>query len=356
MTSLRRLLVGALVFACLSVAGIANVAAAGTPVPLVVSQATAFAVLGHSCGGIQEQSIAAGFDAVTGNPTGAVYMQTRCGGSGRGGGYHVTTYSRWLSATWDFGANLLSYTVLAGAPALDASATYTDAHSDQMYTTYNTATATCATSMATTCAYHAWLSVVAPNAPTGVSATLSGGQYTISWTPDPTTAAIITGSTITATPEGGTAVIVAPVSGNATSATLGPLAPLTTYSIVVTNTDAAGTSPPSDPIQVTTGAATTKPGVPRTVAAHWLGANYLGVTWGLPTNPGDSPIDQFQVKAKPYDADAGAPGPTVVTVAGSSLAAQLTLDETYDWAIRVRAHNGAGWSAWSARVIVVALN
>ena len=337
------------------IGGVPAVAAAGTPVQLAVSQATAFAVLGRSCGGIQEQSIAGGFDAASGNPTGVVYMQTRCGGSGRGGGYHVTTYFAWMSVTWDFGANVLAYSKIATPPLLDPTATYTDVHGDEMHTTYNTAVPTCATTVATTCAYHAWLTVQSPNAPTGVSATLSGGQYTISWTPDPQTAAIITGSTIIATPMGGTAVIVSPVSGNATSANLGPLAPQTIYSIVVTNTDAAGTSPASDPIQVTTGAATTKPGVPLSVAAHWLGVNYMSVIWSTPANPGDSPIDQYQVKAKPYDAGAGAPGPVTVTVDGSSLGAQITLDANYDWAIKVRAHNGAGWSAWSTRVIVVGL-
>lgn len=60
----------------------------------------AFARLGHSCGGIQQQIFGEGFDA-NGNVTGYVYAQTRCGGSGRGGGYHVTTYSTWVAVTWN---------------------------------------------------------------------------------------------------------------------------------------------------------------------------------------------------------------------------------------------------------------
>jgi Fibronectin type III domain len=355
-TSVRSLLVGTLVLACLLVGGVQVAAAAGTPVELSVSQQTASTVLGHSCGGIQEQSIAQGFDGVSGNPIGVVYAQTRCGGSGRGGGYHVTTYSAWLAVIWDFGANTISYTTLAAPPAgLAPAATYTDVHGDQMYTTYSSATS-CPITINTTCAYHAWMSVTPPNAPSGVQATLTNGQYSISWTPDPATAEVITGSTITLTPDGGTAVIVAPVAGNATNATVGPLAPLTTYSIVVTNTDAAGTSPASDPIQITTGPATTKPSLPRGIAARWLGSNLLYVSWNAPARPGDSIVDQYQVKASVHDGDVGAPGTLVISVDGSTLAAQLTVDDSYDWAVRVRAHNVAGWSAWTTRVIVAALN
>ncbi len=75
--------------------------ALGAPISLLVPQSTAFSVLGHSCGGIQEQAFATGFDAMSGYPTGDVHLSTRCGGSGRGGGYHTTTYSAWVGATWD---------------------------------------------------------------------------------------------------------------------------------------------------------------------------------------------------------------------------------------------------------------
>jgi hypothetical protein len=32
--------------------------------------------------------------------TGEIYAWTRCGGSGRGGGYRSTLYARWTSITW----------------------------------------------------------------------------------------------------------------------------------------------------------------------------------------------------------------------------------------------------------------
>src|SRR6266481_4659226 len=76
----------------------ATVASAATvqlqPIP------DAFARLGHSCGGIKQQIFGQGFD-VNGNITGYVFALTRCGGSGRGGGYHTTTYSTWVAVTWN---------------------------------------------------------------------------------------------------------------------------------------------------------------------------------------------------------------------------------------------------------------
>jgi len=351
---MRRFTFGILVTACLLIGAVPiTQATSGTPVQLVVSQSTAFAVLGHSCGGIQEQSIATGFKATTGYPKGFVYVQTRCGGSGRGGGYHVTTYSAWLSVMWGWDASVRKYTVLTGAPAANPSKTYTDAHGDQAYTTFNL-TGTCATTISTTCAYHGWLLASAPNAPTGVSVTKATNGYLVSWTPDPNTAAIITGSTITATPDDASAVIVAPVAGKASSATV-ELAPNTTYNVSVTNTDAAGTSAPSDPFLITTGAATTVPGAPGSLAVKWLN-NYptLDATWAVPAVPGDSPIDLYQVHAAPYDADAGAPPAFDAYVIATSFS--QSEDYSYDWAVKVRAHNAAGWGAWSVQVVVVAVN
>jgi hypothetical protein len=60
------------------------------------------------------------------------------------------------------------------------------------------------------------------------------------------------------------------------------------------------------------------------------------------------------VHAAPYDADAGAPAPFDAYVTDTTFS-QVT-DYSYDWAVKVRAHNAAGWGAWSAQVIVAALN
>lgn len=112
---------------------------------LVFPQGSAFAILGHSCGGIQESTYATGFDGTSGFPTGDVYMQTRCGGSGRGGGYHVTTYSAWAGVTWDFTAAVVSYSVLGSAPSVDPTLSQFDSHGNQVYNSSNSAYLTLAT-------------------------------------------------------------------------------------------------------------------------------------------------------------------------------------------------------------------
>lgn len=107
--------------------------ASGTPVSLLVPQGSAFAVLGHSCGGIQEQTYATGFDGTTGYPAGDAYLSTRCGGSGKGGGYHTTTYSAWVGVSWDFTGALVSLSVLGAAPTVDPTFSATDANGNQVY-------------------------------------------------------------------------------------------------------------------------------------------------------------------------------------------------------------------------------
>src|SRR6516164_4595356 len=113
-----------------------SVAWGASPTPLLVPQSTAFAVLGHSCGGIQEQAFATGFDATSGFPMGDVYASTRCGGSGRGGGYHTTTYSAWIGATWDFTGALISYGAVS-APTVDPTFSAFDQYGNEVYNQSN---------------------------------------------------------------------------------------------------------------------------------------------------------------------------------------------------------------------------
>jgi hypothetical protein len=65
-------------------------AASATTISLLLPQSTAFRILGRSCGGIQEQAFATGFDATSGYPTGDVALKTTCSGSGRDGGHSFT--------------------------------------------------------------------------------------------------------------------------------------------------------------------------------------------------------------------------------------------------------------------------
>jgi hypothetical protein len=228
--------------------GFAPAAGAAASVQLLLSQSAAFALLGHSCGGIQERVYATGF-AASGLPAGDVYMQTRCGGSGRGGGYKTTTYSAWASVTWDWFGDTRSFATLEGAAEENTSFSAEDAHGDRVY---NIGTA-------------AYLEtgeppLRPPGAPTGVTATVSlyeSGEteylrMQVGWTPAAETADLITSSTVTATPvTPGPAVLTASVSGAWASAYLGPVQPNTTYRVSVTNSDREGTSEESTPIELT---------------------------------------------------------------------------------------------------------
>jgi hypothetical protein len=237
-TSARRTILSAIA-AGLSCLALAPVASAATPTQLVLSQSAAFSLLGHSCGGIQEKVYATGF-APDGFPTGDVYMQTRCGGSGRGGGYKSTTYSAWATVIWDWFGNTRSFAQLVGPAEGSTTFSAEDAHGDRVY---NVGTS-------------AFLETGAPPlqppaAPTGVSASVSiyeAGEteylrMQVGWTLGAETAGLITSSTVTATPvKPGPPVLTATVAGTWTSASLGPVQPNTTYLVTVTSTDSEGTS------------------------------------------------------------------------------------------------------------------
>jgi hypothetical protein len=243
----RKVIVGIAASAVICLAAAATAAAA--PIRLALSQGAAFSILGHSCGGIQEQVYATGF-AVDGYPAGDVYMQTRCGGSGRGGGYKVTTYSAWASTTWNWFGETRSYARLEGAAeGISTEFSEEDSHGNRIY---NVGTA-------------AYLDapnppLVPPAAPTAVTAYVSpleNGEeeailrFAVNWEAAAQTAGLISSSTVTATPVGSSApVLTATVSGSGTGAIVGPLQRHTTYQITVTNTDAEGTSQPSSPIEL----------------------------------------------------------------------------------------------------------
>src|SRR5262249_16248885 len=232
----RKTAIRALVCALSSCCVVASSATAD-PVSLLLPQSIAFSILGHSCGGIQERAYATGFDPASGYPIGDVYIQTRCGGSGRGGGYRTTTYSAWVGVTWDFSGNVLSASPLATSPTVSSTFTETDASGNQLS---NTETA-------------AYLTVPAPGAPIVVTAVQTGDQFEVAWTPAPLIPAVITSSTLTATPvDLTTPILSATVSGGTATGLIGPLQPQTTYQITVVSTTIGGSSPPSDPITVTT--------------------------------------------------------------------------------------------------------
>jgi hypothetical protein len=325
--------------------------ATGAPLPLLIPQSTAFSYLGHSCGGIQEQSFAAGFNAATGYPTGDVYVQTRCGGSGRGGGYHTTTYSAWVGVTWDFSGGVRSSARLGSAPVVSAGFSATDANGDKVYNVLNAvnvAPASCTVGNITYCAYRAYLTVAPPGAPTGVTATQVGDEFQVSWTPSLANPATITSSTITATPAGGNGTTVSTTeTGQATTGFVGPLQPITTYQVTVVSTNAGGSSAASTPILATTQPASVAPSAPTGVTARWLAPgsspDTLLASWSAAV-PGDSPTDQYQITIRGSDGG----GTFTQTVGGSNLSASFSVSDIPDWSVAVRGHNAAGWGPWSA--------
>ncbi len=104
-------LVGTITFAAFALMGRGAVAA---PLPLPPGYP---ALLGVSCGGVHVSSFVTGFDS-NGNITGEVYAWTKCGGSGKGGGYRTTTYQSWHSITWALNKayTLVSYDHIAPDP------------------------------------------------------------------------------------------------------------------------------------------------------------------------------------------------------------------------------------------------
>jgi hypothetical protein len=308
----------------------------GTNTPaasLLLPQSAAFAILGHSCGGIQEKSYATGFDSVSGVPTGDVYVQTRCGGSGRGGGYHTTTYSAWVGATWDFSGTLISSAKLAATPTFAPTLTATDLYGDSLYNVNNAA----------------YLVVPVPAAPSAVTAVQSSDELQVSWTSNGANPIAVTSSTLTATPDDPTAsVLTVTVTGSDTAGLIGPLQPQTTYQVTVASTTIGGTGPASDPLSVTTAAASVPPSALTDVTADWATPDPVDttdtiiVTWSAP-DPGDSPIDQYQVQIAGSDGG----GTFTQIVSGTTLEADFAVDCTPDWSVTVSAHNAAGWSPWS---------
>jgi hypothetical protein len=160
----RRIVAGAVAILGLvmTMSALAPAAGAATTYSLAVSQGDAFSVLGRSCGGIQEQSFATKFKHTNGLPTGYVYVQTRCGGSGRGGGYHVTTYSAWLKVTWDLTGLVHSFVTTSAPTDVSATFTATDASGDQIYNvlhSVNVLPENCSVGNITYCYYRAYLTV-----------------------------------------------------------------------------------------------------------------------------------------------------------------------------------------------------
>jgi len=188
------------------------------------------------------------------------------------------------------------------------------------------------------------VSVIPPPAaaaPTGLNATESGDQLNVRWTPAPATAPCLSSSQITATPvrRSSAPVLHGSTAGTATNGSVAGVVASTTYSVTVANNDGGGAGATSQPVLITTGPATIRPGAP-TITYAW---GYADIRWN-PPSAGNSAIDEYEVAAS-------GGGQTLVSyVSGSTLSDYLAPQPADTLAVTVRAHNAAGWGPWSAPV------
>jgi hypothetical protein len=314
--------------------GLAPAALASSQVDLVLSQSTAFKILGYDCGGIKEQSFPTGFD-LHGYPTGVVDLETTCSTGGRGSPPH--TYTGSAKVVWNFAGAVRSY--VSPATSIGPNSPSSDAHGDQL----------------STAGSYAVVSVVAPDAPTIATAAQSGDQVDVTWTPSPSPPWVVS-STVTATPQGASApVLMRTVGGSKTNELVGPLQPSTTYLITVVSTNPGGSSPSSGALTFTSQPATVPPSAPTAVSASWAApgtgaSDSLLASWAA-AYPGNSPVTAYQVTIRIYDGDTT--GSFSQIVRGSARTATFAgADDIYDWSVQVRAHNAAGWGPWSTQFIL----
>jgi hypothetical protein len=302
------------------------------PTRLLLPQSTAFAILGYDCGGISEQVYATGFDPTNGYPTGNVDLKTSCSTGKAGSPPAIHTAS--VSVTWDFAGDVISTITPATGGAASPTFIATDGFNDILYNV----------------GANAFLIVPVPAAPAGVTAIQSGDQFQVAWMPNGVNPIAVTSSTLTATPVNSTAsILTTTVSGSVTNGVIASLQPQTTYQITAVSTTIGGSSPASIPINVTTEAASIAPSAPANVTASWTNPDPTGTsdtllaTWSAAV-PGDSPIDQYQIRITGSD---GA-GAFTNTVSGSTLTTYFNVDYIPNWSVTVQAHNAFGWGPVSS--------
>jgi hypothetical protein len=161
-----------------------------------------------------------------------------------------------------------------------------------------------------------------------VTASPGNGQLGIGWTaPASDGGSPITGYTATASPGGTTCSTTGTTACTITGLTNG-----TTYSVVVTATNAAGTGPGS---ASASGTPRTIPGAPTNLAAT-PGNGQVALTWSAPASDGGSPITGYTATASPGGTTCSTTGALGCTVTG------LTNGTAYTFTVRAANAVGPG--------------
>jgi hypothetical protein len=189
-----------------------------------------------------------------------------------------------------------------------------------------------------------------PSAPSNVTATGGNGSASVSWAAPATGGSPITSYAVTPY-LGGVAQTPTVVSGNppATNTVVSGLVNGSSYTFVVSATNAVGTGPGSVPSNAVVPAAPTVPGVPSGVSATPANASAV-VSWTAPAN-GGSAITSYTIT--PY---VGAAAQTPTTISGTPPATQTTiagLTNNTAYTFTVTATNAVGTSAPSSPSNVV---
>jgi hypothetical protein len=183
----------------------------------------------------------------------------------------------------------------------------------------------------------------APMAPANLIVAPQNGQIQVGWVAPSDGGSAITGYTVSVSPAG-----VAPVTTAAgtTVVTVTGLANGTAYTVSVTATNAAGTSPAAQ-----AGPATPEPsiapGAPANVTASATGSGSVALTWTPPMDPGTSAVSGYKVSASTGGAVAATQSASATACSGSPVLCTasmtgLTATAAYTFAVTATSADGTG--------------
>ena len=269
-----------------------------------------------------------GVSATAGNGSATVSWSAPANGGSPITSYTITPY---------IGTTAQTSTTITGSPP-STSTTITGLTNGTAYTFTVTATNSIGTGSPSSASTSVTPTApTAPAAPTGVAATAGNGTATVSWTAPSNGGSPITSYTITPF-IGLTAQTPTTISGSppATSTTISGLTNGTTYTFVVTATNAVGTGPPSATSNaVTPTAATPTPAFVQQVSKHSTAVTSVAVTPASNITAGNRIVVLVGIWAST--------NPTAKTVTDSA-------GNTYVEVLHFKASDGTEMSVWTAPI------